>query len=104
MTSSGRREERLHLHGGAPKPRLKSRLGCDNQGTIAFAKNPTISSRIKHVARDFLKIREWIADKFFRMEYVSSKNNPADLLTKYLCPSSFLKLRSKLMTRARSPA
>jgi hypothetical protein len=82
------------------EPILRCRLGCDNQGTIAVAKNPSVSSRIKHIQRDYLKIREWIADKIFRMEYVPSNCNPADLLTKYLCPSAFLKLRAKLMRRA----
>ncbi len=80
------------------EPTLRCRLGCDNQGTIAVAKNPAVS-RIKHIQRDYLKIREWIAEKIFRMEYVPSNRNPADLLTKYLCPSAFLKLRAKLMRR-----
>ena len=63
---------------------LRSHLSCDNQGTVSFAHHPVVMSRMKHVARDMLKLREWVMDKVFDMTYLPSKRNPADMLTKSL--------------------
>ena len=74
---------------------------CDNQGTISFANTPVMTmSRMKHITRDLLKIREWIVEKMVQLGYVSTKKNPADMLTKGLQPSQFDKLRSMVLNRA----
>ena len=80
---------------------LRSHLSCDNQGTVSFAHHPVVMSRMKHVARDMLKLREWVMDKVFDMTYLPSKRNPADMLTKSLCPQHFEKLRGMLMERSK---
>ena len=81
---------------------LRSHLSCDNQGTVSFAHHPVVvMSRMKHVARDMLKLREWVMDKVFDMTYLPSKRNPADMLTKSLCPQQFEKLRGMLMERSK---
>ena len=48
-----------------------------------------------------LKLREWVMDKVFDMTYLPSKRNPADMLTKSLCPQHFEKLRGMLMERSK---
>ena len=79
---------------------LKGDLGCDNQGAVTFASNPIMThSRMKHVERDFLKIREWVRDKVLTMFHVPGKRNPADAFTKALCPQQFEKLRALFMAR-----
>ena len=81
---------------------LSGRLSCDNQGTIAFSNTPLMTmTRMKHITRDMLKIREWIRDKLVEMGFVSSKKNPADMLTKGLAPTHFDKLRAMVMHRAK---
>ena len=81
---------------------LSGKLSCDNQGTIAFSNTPLMTmTRMKHITRDMLKIREWIRDKMVKMGFVPTKKNPADLLTKGLCPTQFDKLRAMLMQRAK---
>ena len=80
---------------------MKGDLGCDNQGTISFINTPVKTmSRMKHVERDYLKIREWVENKLFNLFYVPTKKNPADLLTKALCPQQFQKLRAFFLNRA----
>ena len=86
-----------------PSIPMQSNLSCDNQGTIDFSSTPTMTmTRMKHITRDLYKIREWIADKLVKMGFVSSKKNPADLLTKGLAPTHFDKLRSMIVQRARA--
>ena len=83
---------------------IQSRISCDNQGTIAFVNTPVMTmTRMKHITRDLLKIREWIVDKLVHMGYVPSKKNPADVLTKASVPTHFHKLREFILTRALAP-
>jgi hypothetical protein len=74
-------------------------LRCDNQSAIHFATKPAPLTRMKHLQRDYLKIREWVHDKLLTLAYVPTKRNVADMFTKYLCPSHFAKLRSFVMVR-----
>jgi hypothetical protein len=74
-------------------------LQCDNQSMIHFATKPAPLTRMKHLQRDYLKIREWVNAKLLALVYVPTKQNVADLFTKYLCPSHFVKLRSFLLVR-----
>jgi hypothetical protein len=59
---------------------------------------------MKHLERDHLKIREWIRDKLLSLVFVPTKRNIADMFTKYLCPSHFLKMRAHLMVRRKQVA
>jgi hypothetical protein len=56
--------------------------------------------RLKHVERDYLKIREWVRDKLFSVMHVPTKRNLADILTKPLTPPHFAKLRDMFMSTA----
>lgn len=61
-----------------------TRIMCDNQGCIALAKNPTHHSRTKHIDVQHHFIREKIEDEVIHLEYCSTQNMVADVLTKAL--------------------
>ena len=68
----------------------------DNQSTICMAKNPQYHGRAKHIDIKFHYIREHVEKKAIQLEYCESKNMVADMLTKALLSSQFVKLREML--------
>ena len=86
--------------------RLLSDLGCkadgptlikeDNQGAIEIARNPKFHNRTKHIDTTFHFIRERIASKDIKVEYCSTHDMIADIMTKSLPKDRFEKLRSLL--------
>ena len=71
----------------------------DNQSTIGMAKNPQYHGRAKHIDIKFYYIREQVEKKAIQLEYWESKNMVADMLTKPLLNSRFVKLREMLGVR-----
>ena len=65
-------------------------MNCDNQGTIALAKNPIKQQRTKHVDIKYHFIRDEIHKGSVSMSYIPSEENLADIFTK---PISSNKLR-----------
>ena len=59
--------------------------------SIAIANNPIVKSRVKHV-----DLRERILNSELSVEYISTANQQADLLTKGLPKETFQRLRSLL--------
>ena len=59
-------------------------LNCDNQGAIALAKNPGTHSRTKHIDIRHHLIREMVENGVVKLDYVPTKNQQADILTKSL--------------------
>jgi hypothetical protein len=57
-------------------------LKMDNQGAIYLAENHTTSERSKHIDLKALKVREQIQGGDQRLEYIETKRNIADQLTK----------------------
>ena len=55
---------------------------CDNQSTIAIAKNPTHYGRSKHIDIKFHYIRELIVDEDIVLQYCSTAEQITDILTK----------------------
>lgn len=60
------------------------KIMCDNQSAIAIAKNPVHHDRTKHVEIDRHFINEKIENKIISLNYVPSKQQAADILTKAL--------------------
>lgn len=56
----------------------------DNKGAIQIAKNPTSHSRTKHIEVRHFFVRQHVKEKRVKMEYVESKKQAADCLTKPL--------------------
>ena len=70
----------------------------DNQSTICIAKNPQYHERAKHIDIKFHYICEQVEKKAIQLEYCESKM-VADMLTKALLSSQFVKLRNMLGVR-----
>ena len=69
---------------------LNCQMNCDNQGTIALAKNPIKQQRTKHVDIKYHFIRDEIYKGSVNISYIPSEENLADIFTK---PISSNKLR-----------
>lgn len=59
-------------------------LYCDNQGAISLSNNPVFHSRTKHIAIHHHFIRDVVASKEIRLEYIHTQLNAANMLTKPL--------------------
>ncbi|KAM2102749.1 hypothetical protein ACFX1T_000977 [Malus domestica] len=64
---------------------------CDNQSAIALSLNPVQHSRIKHLETDFHFVRERVHKGDLSVEYVCTKAQIADVLTKGLHGPDFLR-------------
>ncbi|OBS17106.1 hypothetical protein FPOA_12383 [Fusarium poae] len=68
----------------------------DNQGAIAMAKNPTQHAKSKHIGIQHHFVREQVALGEIELQYISTKKQVADGLTKPLPKVDFLRFRSAL--------
>ncbi|XP_018505047.2 uncharacterized mitochondrial protein AtMg00810-like [Pyrus x bretschneideri] len=66
-------------------------LYCDNQSAIALSLNPVQHSRIKYLKTDFHFVREWVQKGDLSVEYLCTKDQIADVLTKGLHGPDFLR-------------
>ncbi|CAN0278062.1 unnamed protein product [Ascophyllum nodosum] len=69
----------------------------DNDGEISLANNPLSSARTKHIDVRFHLIRELTRSKTISVEYVPTKKQRAEILTKALTGSIFKEHRDFLM-------
>jgi hypothetical protein len=71
------------------------KLFCDNQSTIFVSKNPAEHRMMKHVDLRYKWIQEKIDQDEFQVEYVSTKEQLADIFTKALAKELFEKFRAR---------
>ena len=81
---------------------LSGRVGsidimCDNQGTIALAKNPVKHSRTKHIDIRHHFVRDLVENGFMAIHYVPSDSNLADPFTKCLGRIKWANVTEKLI-------
>eukprot|EP00253_Pinus_taeda_P014050 PITA_14050 len=69
---------------------------CDNTSAISISKNPVMHSKAKHIPINYHFIREQVLEKKDKLEYVPSKEQIVDILTKPLPRETFEYLRQKL--------
>ena len=75
-------------------------MNCDNQGSIALAKDNKFHSRTKHIDLRYHFIREAVEDKKIYVKYIPTADNVADIFTKALAKPKFLSFVEKLGLRA----
>jgi transposase InsO family protein len=85
-----------HLINEDMRHTTKSRLCCDNEATIKLAKDPIASDRTKHIEVKHRKIQELVEEGHMQIQWVSTKDQLADILTKALDRITFEDLRSRI--------
>lgn len=70
-------------------------INCDNKSAICLATNNMYSKRSKHIDIKFHFIREKVANKSIKLNYVPTNSMVADVLTKSVTPDKFKKLTIK---------
>lgn len=75
---------------------LDFELNCDNQGTIALAKNPVKHQRTKHIDIKYHFIREEICNGYVNVVYIPTDQNVADTFTKPISKIKLTKFRNQL--------
>ena len=68
-------------------------LHCDNEGAIKLAYNPEFHARTKHIDIQGHFVREVVSSKVMDIEWLASKDMPADGLTKPLAKPAFERFR-----------
>ena len=71
-------------------------LFCDNTGATYLCANPVYHSRMKHVVLDYHFVLEQVSAGTLKVCHVKIVDQPADVLTKPLGRTYFLKFRSKI--------
>ena len=71
-------------------------IHCDNTSTINMSKNPMMHTKIKHIEIKYHFLREKVADKEVKLDYVNTKEQLVDIFTKPLSKDTFEYLREKL--------
>ena len=71
-------------------------LWCDNLGATYLSANLVFHAQMKHVEVDYHFVREKVAQGKLRVQFISTRDQIADVFTKPLPSQRFLMLRSKL--------
>eukprot|EP00253_Pinus_taeda_P026008 PITA_26008 len=69
---------------------------CNNTSAISISKNPVMHSKTKHIPIKYHFLQEQVLEQKVKLEYVPSKEQVADILTKPLPRETLEYLRQKL--------
>ena len=73
-------------------------MGEDNDACMAIATTTQTSFRTRHIRIEIHFIRDAITCQEIHLEYVPSADNPADMMTKPLRGSAFVRHRAKILS------
>ena len=69
---------------------------CDNLSAVLLAANPILHTKSKHFELDLYYVRDQVLQRKIHVSHIPGSEQVADILTKAISPSSFLKFRDKL--------
>lgn len=78
------------------KPLVVPKLWCDNLGSTYMCANPIFHACTKHIKIDYYFVRDKVATGELQVNFVSTKDQLADIFTKPLPALRFPFLRDKL--------
>jgi hypothetical protein len=83
----------VEVQGSAPSTPL---LRVDNKSAIALIKNPVLHGQSKHIKVKYHLVWESAENVRIKVEFIMSKEQLGDILTKPLSRVKFLELRTKI--------
>lgn len=69
---------------------------CDNSSTIKLSKNPVLHGRSKHIHVRYHFLREQVKEGTIRLDYCSTNDQVADIMTKAVKREVFEELRGRM--------
>lgn len=79
-------------------------LRCDNVSTLALATNPVHHSKLKHIEVDVHFTHAQVKVGTIRVQFISCKEQLADLFTEGLCSPQYTYLCNSLMLQPKHQA
>lgn len=90
--------EELKLQDNKP-----TQIFCDNQSSIKLCYNPVFHEKSKHFEIDYHFTRQKVENNTIKVDFISTQEQPADLLTKSLGRTKFEECRNRLHLRNNLP-
>jgi hypothetical protein len=84
--------KKLMISFGLESQKIPIHMHCDNQAAIAVMKSPTSHQRVKHIDIQHHFVRDRVQRGEVKFDYVDSKLNVADMLTKAVSRGQLEKL------------
>jgi hypothetical protein len=69
---------------------------CDNQSCVKLSENPMFHDRSKHIEIKYYYICDRVQKGEVKLQYISTDEQIADILTKHLSKGKFVYFRDKL--------
>ena len=71
-------------------------IRCDNQSCIKLSENPMFHDKSKHIEMKYHFIQDMVQKGMVKLQYVSTEEHIADVMTKPLSVTTFRHFRDKL--------
>ena len=83
----------VDLFGQEPRPTI---IHCDNQSCIKLSENPVFQDRSKHIEIKYHFIKDYVQRGVIELQYISTDEQVADILTKSLGRGKHIHFRDKM--------